>query len=31
MSNMISKTELENLGFKTHQATSIIREAKNGK
>lgn len=25
---MISKTELENLGFKTHQATSIIREAK---
>ena len=28
MNNMITKKELENIGFKPHQATTIIREAK---
>lgn len=28
MKNMISKKDLENLGFKTNQAVGIIRQAK---
>lgn len=28
MSNMISKKELEKMGFKTNQAVTIIRQAK---
>ncbi|WP_337089438.1 DUF3173 family protein [Leuconostoc pseudomesenteroides] len=28
MSNMISKQELESMGFKTNQAITIIRQAK---
>ncbi|AMG49381.1 DUF3173 domain-containing protein [Enterococcus sp. PF-2] len=28
MNNMISKKELEKMGFKPHQAASIIRQAK---